>query len=295
MRRRKSFNGKYIKAFSLVELSIVILIIGILVGGVIQGSKLLNVFRLMTARSLTKSSPVSGIKNLVVWYETSSTESFIASEAVDGSTVSIWYDINPQTTVKNNITQSTTANKPKYYENVFGGIPSVRFDGVNDGVNGDYLSFDFSNLSNTNFTIFVVDKKVGINNNYSMFFSGSGSLILGYVGANNILFSSPGGDIYYTGDTTPGRVSKIHTFLLSSTTGKKYWLNGGKNPDSSNSSQKTLVSSSSTNNAIGSYKTAYPYGGDIAEVIMFNRDLTTEERQSIEDYLSKKYSIAISG
>lgn len=41
------------KAFSLIELSIVILIIGIIVAGVTQGLRLINAFRLSSAKSLT--------------------------------------------------------------------------------------------------------------------------------------------------------------------------------------------------------------------------------------------------
>ena len=37
------------------------------------------------------------------------------------------------------------------------------------------------------------------------------------------------------------------------------------------------------------------YDGDLAEVIIFARDLKTEEREAIESYLSKKYNIGITG
>ena len=55
------------KAFSLIELSIVILIIGILVAGVTQSSRLVSQFRLISARNITLSSPVPTIKNLAYW------------------------------------------------------------------------------------------------------------------------------------------------------------------------------------------------------------------------------------
>ncbi|MBU6338893.1 MAG: prepilin-type N-terminal cleavage/methylation domain-containing protein [Rickettsiales bacterium] len=54
------------KAFSLIELSIVILVIGILFAGVMQGRSLIQKSRLKTAQSLTKSSPVSGIYGLLL-------------------------------------------------------------------------------------------------------------------------------------------------------------------------------------------------------------------------------------
>ena len=58
------------KAFSLVELSMVILIVGILIAGVSQGIDLYQDSRLATARSLTKNSRVGRIPDLVSWYET---------------------------------------------------------------------------------------------------------------------------------------------------------------------------------------------------------------------------------
>ncbi len=55
------------KAFSLIELSIVILVVGILITGVIQGSNMVKKSQLQSARNLTTSSPVSGIKDLMLW------------------------------------------------------------------------------------------------------------------------------------------------------------------------------------------------------------------------------------
>ena len=71
------------QAFSLIELSIVILIIGILVAGVTQSSRLVNQFRINSLRQLVVNSPVNSIKDLSLWLETTQTESFIESEAVD--------------------------------------------------------------------------------------------------------------------------------------------------------------------------------------------------------------------
>ena len=56
-------------AFSLIELSVVILIIGILVLGVTQGSRMMYEAKLKSAISLTQSSPVISMENLVLWLE----------------------------------------------------------------------------------------------------------------------------------------------------------------------------------------------------------------------------------
>ncbi len=59
---QKNYN-----AFSLIELSIVILIIGILVAGVTKGSTLYQKIKLSSARSVTNNSPVAYISGLSVW------------------------------------------------------------------------------------------------------------------------------------------------------------------------------------------------------------------------------------
>ena len=64
------------KAFSLVELSMVILVIGILIAGISQGIDLYQDMRLATARSLTQNSRVGRIDNLELWLETTTEKSF---------------------------------------------------------------------------------------------------------------------------------------------------------------------------------------------------------------------------
>ena len=63
-------------AFSLIELSVVILIIGILVLGVTQGNRMMSEAKLKSARSLTTSSPVASIEGLAVWLDSTSENAF---------------------------------------------------------------------------------------------------------------------------------------------------------------------------------------------------------------------------
>ncbi len=119
------------KAFSLVELSIVILIIGVLIAAVGQGIDLLQDGRLTAARMISQSSKVSSISGLVMWIDATSDKAFITSE-IDGDTASIsaWYDVNQQSISKNNFLQPTLTSKPTYKANVINGLPVVSFDGV---------------------------------------------------------------------------------------------------------------------------------------------------------------------
>ena len=94
-------------AFSLIELSIVILIIGVLIAGVTQASRLVRQSKITTAQTLTQSSPVNSLKGLVLWLEPTMEASFQDSQKVDGGALTKWYDVNPQPTISNTFTAST--------------------------------------------------------------------------------------------------------------------------------------------------------------------------------------------
>ncbi len=143
------------KAFSLIELSIVILIIGILVAGVTQSSRLTKAMKLQSARSLTLSSPIPSFKNVTLWLESTIDESFDSLESQDQTLVSLWKDINPQSSYKNNATQSNSSFKPKYLSDGINGLPALSFDGIDDWMTMGVISgFE----SNSKFTIFLVFK-----------------------------------------------------------------------------------------------------------------------------------------
>ena len=85
------------KAFSLIELSIVVLIIGIIIAGITKSSQVLDLYKLSSARTQTQSSPVNSIKNLLVWYEATSENSFIEKE---NSEIYAWFIENVEIAVE---------------------------------------------------------------------------------------------------------------------------------------------------------------------------------------------------
>lgn len=287
----KKSPGK--KAFSLFELSLVILICGLVIAGITQGSKLVKKSRRAAAGSLTQTSPVKDTENLLLWLETSLPTSFISSEARDATAISIWHDLSQQKPNPLNANQATSANQPKFYADIFdGALPAVRFDGSND-----FLNFEGSNLANNAYTIFVVAQRSS-NKDNNFFLAGSSSatdanLKLGFSNNSTIMHSHYSDDITYSTTAYSSPQQQIHTFWFNSVDGKKYWLNGGTTPEAADSSQTTALSSFA-GASIGNYTNNSYFQGDIAEIIIFTRSLKTEERQAIEDYLSKKYRIRIS-
>ena len=126
------------KAFSLIELSIVILIIGILVAGVTQSSRLVNAMRIQSTKLLTRNSPASSIQGLTAWFETSLAENFATGSSGNytenpspdnNSSIAKWNDINPVSSDKFNAIQPNTAEQPIFIEKAINNLPALRFSG----------------------------------------------------------------------------------------------------------------------------------------------------------------------
>jgi prepilin-type N-terminal cleavage/methylation domain-containing protein len=278
---------KYQKAFSLVELSMVILIIGILIAGVSQGIDLYEDFRINTAKTLTLNSRVGRVPDLVSWIETSMINSFDDAEEKDGLTLSNWYDINPIITPnsKKNFTQATAGSRPYYIKNVSNGLPAVKFG------SGRHLVFEGGILVNTDFTMFVIERKLS-NSATWIFHPGVPScgtnqcFHIGYRNNTNFTLDFYANGIDFVDNNLAGTKTRIHTLYFNKLSGKKYWLNGGVIPDQSDSNLNS-VSTLITN------KLGQSYTGYIFEIIFYNRAIYENERIDIEKYLSKKYNIPI--
>ena len=139
------------KAFSLVELSVVILIIGILIAGVTQSGRLIRQIKLSTARSLTSSSDVASIRDVTAWFEATTPGVFTDingnTDIDDKSKLRAWRDVNPQKSISDkpimkngeiyssgSTLTATNNTEPKYIISGINGLPSVYFDGgANNG------------------------------------------------------------------------------------------------------------------------------------------------------------------
>ncbi len=272
------------KAFSLIEISVVILIIGILISGISQGIDLYEDFNLNSAKTLTLNSRVGRIPDLVTWIETSMVNSFDNAEEKDGLTLSNWYDINPTSIVKKNFTQPISGSRPYYSKNVSNGLPAVKFDSNRS------LVFDGGILVNTDFTMFLVERK--LSNSATWIFHPGGSCDMnqcfhvGYRNNTNFTLDFYSNGVDYINNNLAGIKTRIHTFYFNKLSGKKYWLNGGINPDISDNILNPISLLVTTR--IGQYYTGY-----IFEVIYYNRAISEIERIDIEKYLSKKYNVPI--
>ena len=281
-------------AFSLIEVSLVVLIISLIAAGILTTTNLIKKSRLQTAQVLTKSSPVNNISNLVAWFETSLDSSFIGNEKSDGTAISTWYDNNPNAASKNNATQSTSTNRPTFTANIFNsGIPGLKFDGSNDT-----LPFDGSSLINSSYSIFIVEQKTS-NKALNCIIGGSASVVantnlhLCYAVDDKIRFGHYNNNLDYQDSVLSysSPKTRMHSFIFDIAVGKKYWLNGVSSATASDVVQTAAITSFAGSN-IGSF-VGNIYEGNIAEIIIFNRALTTEEKISVESYLGKKYNLIL--
>ena len=283
------------KAFSLIELSIVIIIIGILVAGVTQSSRLIKRMKILTAQNLTNSSPISSMRDLIFWYETSLDKSFIESEAQDGNFITTWNDISPQNIDKINLLPpASSVNQPKFSENIINGLPALRLDG------DDYFNLNGNLFVNTNFTLIMVERKSSTAAAYMLVWTPPWSGACGYnecfhFGYRNdtqFTFDFYASSTEFTSNELMGTKNRIHTMIFDRSFGKKYWYNGGSTPDATQTVANSVWAIVPLLIARSSYF-GYGYNGYYSEVIFFNRSLRDEERIAIEDYLSKKYAIKI--
>jgi prepilin-type N-terminal cleavage/methylation domain-containing protein len=288
------------KAFSLIELSIVILIIGILVAGVTQSSRLINQMRLLSARSATQGSPIPSIQGLLAWWEMCDEKSILESEAVNNGLISTLNDLNPTSTSKINLNQTSTAQQPTYLSSSINNLPGLKFNGDD--------RFVTNNLFSETFSLFVVMRTTngGAGNATTQAYTGSviiGADTPGYF--NDIIPLALGGGYVkiFSGNSETTLSSTItvsdnKSYILFSS---RNMLNGVRTLMINNSNSVTDSLGGTTilnaNNQVGiggdSNVIATPFNGEISEVVVYNRILSSEERTAIGAYLAKKYAIKL--
>lgn len=279
-------------AFSMLELAVSITIIAIIAAVISQSGRTLLNARLANAQTITKSSPVPDINGLVVWFETTMPQSFDTASADDGKAISTWYDLSQN---KNNAVAGTA---PVYTSNFTNGLPVVKFTSASS----QYLAFTGSDLANSNYTIFLVASRASTQST-NMIISGNASSA--YQNLHAGWFSGPTFRVSHYGESVGNTdfvnystssyvapIFAIHSFNFDSSVGRYYFENGTQRVFVSSSQSKTPISSWS-GSAIGRSTSSY-FDGYVAEIIMYNRVLTTNERKDVEQYLGKKWGITVS-
>jgi prepilin-type N-terminal cleavage/methylation domain-containing protein len=290
------------KAFSLIEISVVILIIGILISGISNGIDLYIDSRIASARSLTLNSRVGRISSLVGWWETTLEKSFDKSESVEGAKITNWFDSNPTNIEKAKLNQTTTSNKANYKTNIINSLPAILFEGDD--------KYIIKNIFGESYSLFVVLLSNSLGAGASNSPAYVNSIVIGADtpgSANDIIPLALGAGYFkmFTGnnETTLASSYKINIGTPYIVFASRNFENGQRkimidnaNTVSDNLGGIKVLLNSNSNVGIGADSNndnTTLYNGYLAEIIIYNKILESQEVESIHKYLSKKYSIKI--
>lgn len=199
--------------------------------------------------------------------------------------------------------QSTSANRPSLIGNGPNGQSCVRFDGTND-----YLEIPFAtNLNSNEFTIFVVTRAFDTGDKPILDSATDGyglSLNVQNTSSNSEFTArwvDTGGADSKTSTSGTTRLRKYDAAILAysmqdtgsdGTSDKvKLFFNGRDVGTETSGVDYTGASSGALR--IG-YDGSNYFKGDIHEVLIYNSNLSIENRQNIEGYLARKYGLTLS-
>ena len=190
-----------------------------------------------------------------------------------------------------NASQSVSGERPSYQTNEFNGFPVIRFDGINDNLENNY--------SYTVKTAFVVFRVNTIDQDNSQ---------LGHI------YGSYYENVHVAADPRAGAVQNGFSFdgQINGAGGTaRYALDGATFSgliDNDNSQpwtndqvhivavefdeSKPLTTQTIGGIAVGAVANNY-FGGDIAEIIVYQFDLNSARRTIVENYLAAKYNVTI--
>lgn len=202
----------------------------------------------------------------------------------DGDPVASWLDASGQA---NHFAQATGGSKPTYKSGILSGKPVVRFDGTADFMScADSASYKADKL-----TVFVVVKRTGSNaDNVVICYPHAGTHTSPFfrwaIDAQPTALSLPLDSSSYApaADTTLWRVWSYATWT------RGFYRDGYVQGFGTSSHSVTYPT------AVGLYLGAdvaggETFAGDIAEILIFARDLTEAEQWSIGEMLSQKYGL----
>lgn len=221
----------------------------------------------------------SDIADLVLWLEAD------LLSLNDNDAVGTWGDSSG---TGHDVTQGTATKKPTFKTNIVNGLPVVRFDGTND-----LLSSGLVNFTNATATIFIVCTGSSTANGDALVVDaadGNTFYEMRVDSTSQLAFRA-----VTLGTTTEDTQSQTGTFMVMGgvrgTSSVTAYINGVTNSSATPSgSQKT----GNSKFQIGEFGLGFQFfGGDIAEVLFYNNDIGTTNRQAVEDYLGAKYAITI--
>jgi hypothetical protein len=228
----------------------------------------------------------TNIANNVMWVKADSgcfSDAGSTTPCVNTDLVYNWLD---QGGTGNNFEQATSGNRPTFTTGLLNGLPGVSFTAASSRrmINSSLSAYSAK-------TVFLVAQSVG---------ASVGRTFLSMNNVNARIYDAGGTWGYLTTDADPFSINtgvtatnaSIITLSLASVASMSVYVNGGfistVNPGDTIASNTGMTMASAT--AAGSdYGNCY-----IFEVIVYNRVLSTEERNQVTSYLGSKWGITVS-
>lgn len=253
-----------------------------------------------TVRANGVRAAASGSSGPVLSYTTGLTLWFKADSLVlnDGDAVTTWPDLSGN---GYDASQSTAGEKPTYKTGILNGKPVVRFDG------GDYLNRDMTQLPMYPHTIFIVFRESVTVTSAGVFVwkpaAGEDYARVDGFGADTVdnsyylvfFGSTPSGYATFLG-TSGASPWGIYVNVIGGGTGTAY-LNG-----SAGTTDSSFTALDSVNGGgfliggrffSGAISGTNRLNGDVAEILLYNTNLGSTDRQLVERYLGAKYGITV--
>lgn len=295
-------SGKIKKAFSLIEISFVIVIIGILITGITGGAHLVRMSRISSARAVTLASQLTTIPGLVVWFESTTKESLKPSQTVDGAQVDAWYNREPSTFLLKNNLSATASADVLYKDKSINYIPALNMTVAGKMSLSNFVGsaldkstvvlvfrptiaptatattiFDSGATGNATVSIGIKNDRVELNAGATVETSSTTNAANFYQGVAYILV------VYFNGASSKVYANNIYE-IGSTVSNCALSANATISPGANYLDGITVGADKSGSNGIAA---------EIPEVIVFNRVLKDSERLDLMSYLSKKYKITV--
>jgi hypothetical protein len=222
---------------------------------------------------LTVLVPPSAISGLQLWLE--------ANAGITTNTaaqISTWADQSGNT---NNATQSNTNNQPLYVINALNSLPVVRFNPTNSQY------FNLPNLFNgtTQAEAFVVLRAAADMPGTSRALWQFGAITY-YPDSGGNIVEDFGSTSLHTVGNPAQPLDQYHVYEVASQSGNwSAWINGMLQSSTTTNTYSTNVYPTLGNSG------SYYFAGDVAEVLVFNRVLSADERDTVNGYLNLKYGM----
>ena len=211
--------------------------------------------------------------------------------------VSQWQDQSART---NHASQANTNRQPRLVGSGANGRPLVRFDGLQNATNGDFL-FGSSDVGLTaGFTSFLVysrTNRAGIEEIPTLVgLPGTGGASRAFSITNNEMRFSTWVTHYASGFFVPPSTLRIGTERLNAArTLLEFFDTNGTNDFTTNRITSGLLTPGSGYYVGGLSSLLRHFQGDIAEIIYYQGTLSETDRQSVDSYLRGKYFASMGG